>query len=204
MTNPKHLISPEFIECKRCEKFSPKSGCTAESCIWLASKIENGTVTYRDALMSIQPQPPTFGWKLQELAGTYPGKLWKNIEHRARFHYLNNHLVPVLEITPSAKRRYFSALFLCTTSDELYKRTRPCFQSAEIDFAQSYTAKISKEHSFLLYAAQCLYEHKDEKLILNLGYSRAVYSQNLRIILHGILIAKYGPAVFKLKGDGGF
>lgn len=56
----------------------------------------------------------------------------------------------------------------------------------------------------MLYAARCLYERKDEKLILNLGYSYAVYSLNLRVILHGILIAKYGPAVFGLKGDGGF
>ena len=55
----------------------------------------------------------------------------------------------------------------------------------------------------MLYAARRLYERKDEKLILNLGYSNAVYSLNLRIILHGILIAKYGPAVFGLKGDGG-
>lgn len=198
-----HLMSPNSSECTQCEKYSPRTGCTAESCIWLVSKIINGTVTYRDALMSIQPQPPTFGWKLQELAGTYLGTLWKDFNHLARFHRLISQLDPVEGIKPGEGRRYFCVLFLCTTNDDLCKRTRPCFRATGIDFTQCYTAKMSKDQSFMLYAAQCLYEHKDEKLILNLGYSRAVYSRNLRIILHGILIAKYGSAVFKLKGDGG-
>lgn len=204
MNKQNHLMSPDASVCRRCRKYCPKVGCTAESCIWLVSKIANGTVTYRDALMSIQPQPPTFGWKIQELAGTYLGTLWKDRNHLTRFYRLITQLDPPEGIQPSEGRRYFCVLFLCTTSEELCKRTRPCFQETGIDFTQCYTAKMSREHSFMLYVAQCLYEHKDEKLILNLGYSRAVYSQNLRIILHGILIAKYGSAVLKLKGDGGF
>lgn len=153
--------------------------------------------------MTIYPQPPTFGWRIHELAGTYIPSLWENTEHQVRFYFLLSRLGPIQGITPSETRRFLSALFLCTTSDELYMRTRPCFQESRIDFTKCHTVKMSKEHSFMLYAARCLYERKDDKLILNLGYSNAVYSLNLRVILHGILIAKYGPAVFGLKGDGG-
>lgn len=203
MNKRAYYISPSSAECQQCKSYRPDIGCMEISCIQLKAAINDGTVTYRDLLMTIYPQPPTFGWKIQELAGTYLGSLWENTEHQARFHFLFNRLGPTQDISPSERRRFISALFLCTTSDELYKRTHPCFRSIDIDFTQSHTTKISKEHSFMLYAAKCLYERRDEKLILNLGYSNAVYSLNLRIILHGILIAKYGTAVFSLKGDGG-
>lgn len=55
----------------------------------------------------------------------------------------------------------------------------------------------------MLHAARCLYESRDEQLILNIGYSRAVYAQNLRTIVNAILLAKYGTVAFVLKGDGG-
>lgn len=194
---------PSSTDCQQCKSYRPEIGCKKVSCILLRAAIQDGLVTYRDLLMTIYPQPPTFGWKIQELAGTYLGSLWEDAEHRARFYFLCSRLGPIQGITPSEARRFLSALFLCTTSDELYKRTRPCFQSSRIDFTRSHTVKMAKEHSFMLYAARCLYEQKDEKLILNLGYSNAVYSLNLRVILHGVLIAKYGPAVFGLKGDGG-
>lgn len=203
MNKRTYHISPSSAECQQCKSYRPNIGCTEISCIQLNAAINDGTVTYRDLLMTIYPQPPTFGWKIQELAGTYVRSLWKDTEHRARFHFLYSRLGPIQGITSSEGRRFISALFLCTTSDELYKRTHPCFQASRIDFTRSYTVKMSKEHSFMLYAARCLYEHKDEKLILDLGYSNAVHSLNLRVILHGILIARYGPAVFGLKGDGG-
>lgn len=196
-------IPPSSAECQQCRAYQTDIGCTEISCIQLKAAINDGLVTYRDLLMTIYPQPPTLGWKIQELAGTYLGSLWQNTEHRARFHFLFSRLGPMQGISPSEGRRFIAVLFLCTTSDELYKRTRPCFHAAHIDFTRSHTVRMSKEYSFMFYAARCLYEQKDEKLILNLGYSNAVYSQNLRIILHGILIAKYGSAVFGLKGDGG-
>lgn len=204
MNKQAYHIPPSSAECQQCKSYRPDLGCQEISCIQLKAAINDGLVTYRDLLMTIYPQPPTFGWMIQELAGTYLGSLWENTEHRARFHFHSNRLGRMQGLAPSEARRIVAALFLCTTSDELYRRTRPCFHAAGVDFTKSYTTKMSREHAFMLYAAQCLYEHKDEKLILNLGYSKAVYSQNLRLILHGILIAKYGSAVLKLKGDGGF
>lgn len=204
MNKRAYHIPPSSTECRQCKSYRPDIGCSEISCIQLKAAINDGTVTYRNLLMTIYPQPPTLGWKIQELAGTYLGKLWNDTNHHARFHFLYSRLGPMQCVSPSEGRRFIAALFLCTTSDELNKHTRPCFQTSRIDFTKCHTAKMSREHSFMLYAARCLYERKDEKLILNLGYSYAVYSLNLRVILHGILIAKYGPAVFGLKGDGGF
>ena len=203
MNKRAYHIPPSSAECQQCKSYRPDIGCSEISCIQLKAAINDGLVTYRDLLMTIYPQPPTLGWKIQELAGTYLGKLWNDTNHQTRFHFLYSRLGPMECITPSKARRFTSALFLCTSSDELYKRTLPCFEKTRIDFTKCHTVNMSKEHSFMLYSAKCLYDHKDEKLILNLGYSHAVYSPNLRVILHGILIAKYGPAVFGLKGDGG-
>lgn len=204
MTKRAYHISPTSAECQQCKSYRPDIGCTEISCIQLKAAINNGTVTYRDLLMTIYPQPPTFAWKLQELAGTYLGYLWVDKEHQCRYIHSIKQLPTPMTIKVRTARRYAAVVFLFSTSKEFYQRTYKCIQPDGIDFTRAYTQKMPKDHTFLLHAARCLYESRDEQLILNLGYSRAVYSQNLRTILHGILIAKYGVAVFFLKGDGGF
>lgn len=134
MNKRAYHIPPSSAECRQCKSYRPDIGCSEISCIQLKAAINDGTVTYRDLLMTIYPQPPTLGWKIQELAGTYLGKLWNDTNHHARFHFLYSHLGPMQCVSPSEERRFIAALFLCTTSDELYKRTRPCFQSSLIDF----------------------------------------------------------------------
>ena len=73
MTKRAYHIAPSSAECQQCKSYRPDIGCMEISCIQLKAAINDGTVTYRDLLMTIYPQPPTFGWKLQELAGTYLG-----------------------------------------------------------------------------------------------------------------------------------
>lgn len=204
MTKRAYHISLSSAECQQCKSYRPDIGCTEISCIQLKAAINDGTVTYRDLLMTIYPQPPTFAWKLQELAGTYLGYLWVDKEHQRRYIHSIKQLPTPMTIKVRTARRYAAVVFLFSTSNEFYQRTYKCIQPDGIDFTRAYTQKMPKDHSLLLHAARCLYESRDEQLILNLGYSRAVYSQNLRTILHGILIAKYGVAVFFLKGDGGF
>lgn len=203
MTKRAYHISPSSAECQQCKSYRPDVGCTEISCIHLKAAINEGIVTYRDLLMTIYPQPPTFGWKLQELAGTYPGYLWNSKEHRQRYIYSIEQLPSPITIKVRTARRYAAVVFIFSTSSEFFHRTYKCIQPVGIDFSRVYTQNMPKEHSFLLHVARCLYESRDEQLILNLGYSKAVYSKNLRTILHGILIAKYGVAVFYLKGDGG-
>lgn len=203
MNKRTYLITPSSAECQRCKAYNPEIGCMDISCIQLKAAVNDGTVTYRDLLMTIYPQPPTFAWMLQELAGTYLGYLWVDEEHRQRYIRLVEQMGSTMTVKPRAARRYVAAIFLFTTSREFCQRTRNCVTPDGIDFTMAYTEKMSREHSFLLHAARCLYESRDEQLILNIGYSRAVYTQNLRTIVNAILIAKYGTAVFVLKGDGG-
>lgn len=203
MTKRAYHISPSSAECQQCKSYRPDIGCMEISCIQLKAAINDGLVTYRDLLMTIYPQPPTFGWKLQEFASTYLGYLWVDKEHQRRYIHSIKQLPTPMTIKVRDARRYSAVVFLFCVSKEFYQRTYKCIRPDGIDFTRAYTQKMSKEHSFLFHAARCLYESRDEQLILNLGYSRAVYSQNLRTILHGILIAKYGVAVFFLKGDGG-
>ena len=203
MNKRAYHIPPSSAECQQCKAYRPDIGCTEISCIQLKAAVNDGTVTYRDLLMTIYPQPPTFGWKIQEIAGTFPGHIWINEEHRQRYIRLVKQLPSPMTIKVRAARRYVAVLFLFCTSKEFYQRTYKCACADGIDFTRAYTQKMSKEHSFLFHAARCLYESRDEQLILNLGYSRAVYSLNLRTILHAILLAKYGTAVFVIKGDGG-
>ena len=84
MINCAYHIPPSREDCRQCKSYRPDVGCKEISCIQLKAAINDGIVTYRDLLMTIYPQPPTFGWKLQELAGTYPGYLWNSKEHQLR------------------------------------------------------------------------------------------------------------------------
>ena len=203
MNKRTHLVTPSSAECQRCKAYNPEIGCMDISCIQLKAAVNDGTVTYRDLLMTIYPQPPTFGWMLQELAGTYLGYLWVDEDHRQRYIRLVKQMGDSMTVKPRAARRYVAVIFLFTANPDFYKRTYKCVTPDGIDFTNAYTEKMSREYSFLLHAARCLYESRDEQLILNIGYSRAVYTQNLRTIVNAILLAKYGTVAFVLKGDGG-
>lgn len=203
MNKRTYLITPSSEECRRCKAYCPEIGCMEISCIQLKAAVSDGTVTYRDLLMTIYPQPPTFAWMLQELAGTYLGYLWVDEEHRQRYIHLVSQMGDSMTVKRRSARRYVAAIFLFTSNLDFYKRTYKCVTPDGIDFTNAYTEKMSREHSFLLHAARCLYESRDEQLILNIGYSRAVYAQNLRTIVNAILLAKYGTVAFVLKGDGG-
>ena len=87
MNKRAYHIPPSSAECRQCKSYRPDIGCSEISCIQLKAAINDGTVTYRDLLMTIYPQPPTLGWKIQELAGTYLCKLWHDANHHARFHF---------------------------------------------------------------------------------------------------------------------
>ena len=92
MNKRAYHIPPRSAECQQCKSYRPDLGCQEISGIQLKAAINDGLVTYRDLLITIYPQSPTFGWKIQELAGTYLGSLWENTEHRARFHFHSNRL----------------------------------------------------------------------------------------------------------------
>ena len=42
---------PEHIDCKLCDKYAAGKGCTADSCPWLAERIEAGVVGYEEAIL---------------------------------------------------------------------------------------------------------------------------------------------------------
>lgn len=115
---------PEHVDCHLCTEYDRKRGCTAQGCPWLAERIEAGVVGYYEAVQETFGQQGILPVRLWPLIASFPGTLWQDSQHpermeraKARLGYYRRRDTPA----------YYAALFLLTSSAELWRRTANCF-----------------------------------------------------------------------------
>ena len=115
---------PKHVACYLCTEYKQKQGCTLPVCPWLAERIEAGVVGYQEAVMATIPRNRLLAPRLRALVASFPGSLWKDGTHKERMEYAKTRLHYYRRRDTPA---FYAALFLLTSSAELWKRSANCF-----------------------------------------------------------------------------
>ena len=183
---------PEHVRCCLCTEYDPKTGCTAQGCPWLAERIEAGVVGYFEAVQETFGQRGMLPTRLRRVVADFSGTLWRDNQNQERMEGTKARLGWYRRRDTPA---YYAALFLLTSSDELWQRTANCFYRQGFEAAYAQRRGIALQDYALLAAARDLYagavptaaELPDEDL---------VDIQTLGLIVNAALIARYGlPAL---------
>ena len=133
--------TPEMVDCRYCTEYARKPPrCKLPRCPWIAERIEAGVVGYREAVFFCFRNNHKLRERLSSLVKCFPNSLWLNQAHQERM----EHLKAVLHY--SKKRNtpeWYAALYLVSTSEDLYRRTINCFTKTTIDFSRASMRGIS-------------------------------------------------------------
>ena len=145
---------PKHVACYLCTEYKQKQGCTLPVCPWLAERIEAGVVGYQEAVMATIPRNRLLAPRLRALVASFPGSLWKDGTHKERMEYAKTRLHYYRRRDTPA---FYAALFLLTSSAELWKRSANCFYRKGFEPAYAVLGGISPHDYALISAAKGLY-----------------------------------------------
>ncbi len=142
---------PKHVACYLCTEYKQKQGCTLPVCPWLAERIEAGVVGYQEAVMATIPRNRLLAPRLRALVASFPGSLWKDGTHKERMEYAKTRLHYYRRRDTPA---FYAALFLLTSSAELWKRSANCFYRKGFEPAYAVLGGISPHDYALISAAK--------------------------------------------------
>ena len=90
-------------------------------------------------------------------------------------------------------------MYLLTASDTLLSRTIKCFTDTDIDFSFATMSGISLDDYILYKAAVCYYTKEGGVTLGELADKELISDQMFRLVINGLLIAKYGLVAMILK-----
>lgn len=188
---------PEDVECKLCTEYK-KCNRDLKGCPWIAERIEAGEVKYSEAVMAAFPGKGLLCHRVRETIESYPGTFWLNKQHKDRMEMFNHRLGYVPKRNTPV---YYAAMYLLTTSEELFRRTCNCFYHKGIEFDYAVLQNISL-HDYALYAAtKDIYTGTVKLTMLDMADREIVDGEAFRLIINATLIAKYGVQAFNLKKE---
>lgn len=191
---------PEHVDCKSCASFVRKKGCTAQSCPWLAERIEAGTVGYKEAVMETFPRNAYMDARLHTVIHRFTGSLFLTPAHRQRMEQV--------KAQQGHRRRrdtpaYFSAMFLLTSNEELCTRTANCFCKHGIEFDYAVMRDASPHNYTLFSAARDIYTNSSGVAVSDLSNAEVVDTLAFSLIVNAMLVARYGCSVLKITDREG-
>ena len=187
----------EDVDCKLCTQYVSKSKpCRALGCPWLAERIEAGAVTYATAVCTAFQNTPLLLPRIYILFRDGGPRIWNDEKHQWRMEQVT------IRQGYSKKRdshAYYAALYLLTSSAELYQRTDLCFTKRGIDFTRASLPGISQDSYALFHLAQQLYSPTGEAYLFDIADPDMVNDRVFSLFLTGFLVARYGPDALKLS-----
>ena len=192
----KFTYTADDVDCKYCTEHLPEGRCAQKKCPYIAERIEANAISYGDVLHSIVFPNKSVRKRLPHLIQNHQDSFWLDGSHMTRMKLLHNRLGFVKKRnTPG----YYAAMYVLTASDTLLSRTEKCFLKNGIDFQLASMTGISLD-DYILYRAAVSYYTKQGGVTLDeLGDKKLVNDQMFRLVINGLLIAKYGLAVMILK-----
>ena len=185
------------MDCKLCTQYVSKSKpCRALGCPWLAERIEAGAVTYAAAVCTAFQNMPLLLPRIYILFRDGGPRIWNDEKHQWRMEQVT------IRQGYSKKRdshAYYAALYLLTSSAELYQRTDLCFTKRGIDFTRASLPGISQDSYALFHLAQQLYSPTGEAYLFDIADPDMVNDRVFSLFLTGYLVARYGPDALKLS-----
>lgn len=192
-----YTYSAEDVDCKFCTEVVGRKGCRQEVCPYYAERIEAGVISYAEAVLSLIPSTSSIRNRLPGLIHSFPGSLWADETHKTRMEVFNNRLGYIKSRnTPS----YYAAMFLLTSNNAIFLGAGNCFYRSGIDFGFATLDGTSVHNQVLFQAAKGL-RNAGGITESELADPGQIDEEAFRLIINALLIAKYGTAVFKLKGE---
>ena len=193
----KFTYSAEDVNCRNCTEYAAKLGCRHEVCPFLAERIEAGVVSYQSAVKAMISRRSILWNRLTGLLQSYPGSLWADSQHKARMEPFNHQMgYNKSRNTPS----YYAVMFLLTSNASIFNRTGNCFYRTGIEFGFATLNGIST-HNYALFQAAKGLRNAQGITEAELADPGLIDEEAFRLIINALLIAKYGTAAFKLKGE---
>ena len=178
-------ITAEDVDCQYCADSRTQGKCSNSICPYIKERIEAGVVTYEEAVLAIIPAGAKMKLRLDQ--------------HKNRMDYMNYQLGYVRKRnTP----RYYAAMFLLTANDPLCRRTSNCFYHGGVEFDYASLKGIGPHNYALFQAARGIYSDAKGITPADVADPEVVDDETFRLIINGLLIAKFGLCALKLKkGD---
>ena len=136
-------------------------------------------------------------WRLVNLIEDFPDTMWESKDHEKRFFRIWT------EIGTRKRRdtpRFFAALYLLTSNEDVYCRAYNAFTSDGVDPSYIRMSGIETSGYALVQAAKSIYLGTDHFTITDLSDCEAISSDAFRVIVNALLIARYGRNVMSIKG----
>ena len=97
-------------------------------------------------------------------------------------------------------KKYLAVLYLLSSSEELWERSRPAFHSGTIDFSAVKLGGIRVQEYTLYRAAKGIWNGKLGVGADDLADRELISDHTLLLILNAALIASFGPQVMECGG----
>lgn len=191
------LYEPQDVDCKLCTQYDgKKKRCKANGCLWLAERMEAGTMSYEEAVRETFPPNAHLDARLHAVVQRFHGSMFLTAGHRRRMEDVKRYTgYPHSKHPPS----YFAALYLLTANPDLYSRAEKCFQRQGIEFDYA-TLKGIPTHGYTLFsAARDIYTNAEGVSLADLSNGEVVDTLAFSLIVNALLIARYGPAVLEIR-----
>ena len=94
---------------------------------------------------------------------------------------------------------YYAAIYLLSSSSDLYQRTARCFVRRGIDFSYADLSDISTDNYTLFQLAKHFYSTKENFSLFDIADPDIVSDRVFSVFLTGSLITRYGPDALKLS-----
>ncbi|MFR0004804.1 MAG: hypothetical protein ACLTFS_15185 [Flavonifractor plautii] len=153
-------------------------------------------VGYQEAVMATIPRNRLLAPRLRALVASFPGSLWKDGTHKERMEYAKTRLHYYRRRDTPA---FYAALFLLTSSAELWKRSANCFYRKGFEPAYAVLGGISPHDYALISAAKGLYRGVGGPATMELADPDIVDAEVFRMIVNATLIARYGLPVLDIR-----
>lgn len=186
----------EDVDCQYCLHYQ-YGRCCSKKCVCFKERIEAGVVSYPEAIKETFDKNSPLRPRIEIVLNFYNKLFWKDEAHFKRFQLMD-------AVLGYYKRRntskYYAALFLLTSDEELVSRTLDCFGKRKINFANVNLRDISPERYALYKIAKCLYSDSAEVGVDELADPDLVSTESFHLVINAMLIYRYGLSAMYLKG----
>ena len=194
---PELTYTAADLRCELCLHWQ-QGRCVLKRCICLKERLAAGLVAYDDLLRELvtRNSSPACARRIQALAGTWTGSLFSGSAHRVAFA-----IGKMSWQYKKPKQKELAALFLLTASQEMRDRSWAALKKDAIDFAAFPLREISGQGYALYQAAKTVVGSGHGLSHADLSDRELVDDDTFRLIVHAMLLARFGAAVMGLEKE---
>lgn len=196
-----YRYTAEDVDCKYCERFS-HGKCTSGRCPWMLERMQAGTVSYKDMVISClkgKPNRRLFA-RVTSAYANKDGIRYRSEGHRERMEVcLKNfqNAWPGREPDPS----WLAAVFLLTTSERIWDSCSSAVTPVSVDLRGIALTSPSTQDYALFQMARSLLEHHQRISEHELANRTLIHDSTFNLIMDAMALAEYGMAILSEGSD---